>query len=101
MYSHAPVESAKAINLHDLSSDWINLKEKEQIPYKFFSFQGMFSLCAVKTCGKHTVETRLNTASCQFFPMVLLVSDCRFGVSPVNYPDPDPFFFHNHLGSAW
>ena len=28
VYSHAPVESAKAINLHDLSSDWINLKEK-------------------------------------------------------------------------
>ena len=20
----------------------------------------------------------------------VLVSDCRFGVSPVNYPDPDP-----------
>ena len=28
VYSHALVESAKAINLHDLSSDWINLKEK-------------------------------------------------------------------------
>ena len=28
VYSHAPVESEKAINLHDLSSDWINLKEK-------------------------------------------------------------------------
>ena len=22
--------------------------------------------------------------------MKLVVSDCRFGVSPVNYPDPDP-----------
>ena len=22
--------------------------------------------------------------------MIVLVSDCRFGVSPVNYPDPDP-----------
>ena len=21
------------------------------------------------------------------------MSDCRFGVSPVNYPDPDPVFF--------
>ena len=29
VYSHAHVESAKAINLHDLSSDWINLKEKK------------------------------------------------------------------------
>ena len=29
VYSHAPVESAKAINLHDLSSDLINLKEKK------------------------------------------------------------------------
>ena len=27
VYFHAPIESAKAINLHDLSSDWINLKE--------------------------------------------------------------------------
>ena len=66
VYSHAPVESAKATNLHDLSSDWINLKEKtirnrtimfyclwkahvEKSPHTFFSFHGMFSLCAVKT----------------------------------------------------
>ena len=24
------------------------------------------------------------------FTSLVLVSDCRFGVSPVNYPDPDP-----------
>ena len=28
VHSHASVESAKAINLHDLSSDCINLKKK-------------------------------------------------------------------------
>ena len=28
VYSHAPVGSAKAINLHDLFSDWINLMDK-------------------------------------------------------------------------
>ena len=28
VYSHAPVESAKAINTHDRSSAWINLMEK-------------------------------------------------------------------------
>ena len=22
------------------------------------------------------------------------MSDCRFGVSPVNYPDPDPYSFY-------
>ena len=56
MFSHAHVESAKAINLNDLSSDWINLKEKNiknrtcSIACgKFFSFHGMFSLCAVNT----------------------------------------------------
>ena len=66
MYSHAHVESAKAINLHDLSSDWINLMEKKKTlgiehvlllvestcgtnSTKFFSFHGMFTLCAVKT----------------------------------------------------
>ena len=27
----------------------------------------------------------------------LLVSDCRFGVSPVNCPDPDPEPNINHL----
>ena len=70
MYSHALVESAKAINLHDLSSDWINLKEKEQIPHKFFSFQGMFSLCAVKTY----VENILRKPGLQVFQMVLLFS---------------------------
>ena len=26
----------------------------------------------------------------KFTSLVILVSDCRFGVSPVNYPDPDP-----------
>ena len=46
----------------------------EQLPRRFFSFHDMFSLCAVKTCGKHTVETRLNSASCQFFQMVFLFS---------------------------
>ena len=30
VYSHAPVESAKEIDLHDLSSDWINRKEKKK-----------------------------------------------------------------------
>ena len=30
VFSHTPVESAKAINLHDWSSDWINLKEKKK-----------------------------------------------------------------------
>ena len=30
VYSHSPVESAKAFNLHDLASDWINLKEKKK-----------------------------------------------------------------------
>ena len=29
VYSHAPVESVKAINPHDLSSAWINLIEKK------------------------------------------------------------------------
>ena len=29
VYSHAPVESAKAINLHDLPCDWLSLKEKK------------------------------------------------------------------------
>ena len=69
MYSHAPVESAKAINHHDLSSDWINLTEKKTTTKnirnricpiacgkhmwnKFhisYCFHGMFYLCAVKT----------------------------------------------------
>ena len=35
VYSHAPVESAKAINFHDLSSDWINLKDQMT---KFYLF---------------------------------------------------------------
>ena len=26
------------------------------------------------------------------------MSDCRFGVSPVNYPDPDPAFVQLHIG---
>ena len=26
------------------------------------------------------------------------MSDCRFGVSPVNYPDPDPDLFRGWLG---
>ena len=42
MYSHAPVESAKVINLNDLSSDWINLMEKN-IRNK---------TCSI-ACGKH------------------------------------------------
>ena len=42
VYSHAPVEPAKAINLHDLSSDWINLKEKNV----------RNKTCSV-ACGKH------------------------------------------------
>ena len=29
VYSHAPAESAKAINLQDLSSDWTNIIEKK------------------------------------------------------------------------
>ena len=38
------------------------------------------------------------------------MSDCRFGVSPVNYPDPDPdpehtpsnpIGFPQHLPSSW
>ena len=28
--SHAPAESAKAINLHAISSDWIILKKKKK-----------------------------------------------------------------------
>ena len=28
VYSHAPVESAKAVNRDNISSDWINLMEK-------------------------------------------------------------------------
>ena len=75
VYSHAPVESAKAINLHDLASDWINLMEKKKnththtqgiehvlllvestygtnSTYEFFNFHGMFSLCAVKQMWK-------------------------------------------------
>ena len=69
VYFHAPVASVKAINLHDLSSDWINLKEKKQKTKKnirnrtcsiacgkhmwkkfhksFFTFHGIFPLCAV------------------------------------------------------
>ena len=34
------------------------------------------------------------------------MSDCRFGVSPVNYPDPDPeesvaFLFYVHYGMTY
>ena len=43
MYSHACVESAKAINLHDLSSDWINRKEKKNIRNR---------TCSI-ACGTH------------------------------------------------
>ena len=35
--------------------------------------------------------------------VALLVSDCRFGISPVNYPDPDPERpsqqFFSHVGT--
>ena len=30
VYSHAPIESAKAFNLHGISSDWINLMQKKK-----------------------------------------------------------------------
>ena len=42
VYSHASVEAAKAINLHDLSSDWINFIKKN-IRNK---------TCSI-ACGKH------------------------------------------------
>ena len=29
------------------------------------------------------------------------MSDCRFGVSPVNYPDPDPDAQGRHVNFAW
>ena len=28
------------------------------------------------------------------------MSDCRFGVSPVNYPDPDPVHVCRKIGAA-
>ena len=81
VYSHAPVESVKAINHHNISSYWINLMEKSiknrtcSIPcgkhmwnkfhisfFFFFQFLRYVSLmCSKNTYGKHTVETRLNT----------------------------------------
>ena len=45
VYSHAPVESAKTINLHDLSSDWISLKEKNKKNIRN-------ATCSI-ACGKH------------------------------------------------
>ena len=78
VYSHAPVESAKAVNFHDLSSDWINLKEQtisngtcsiacgKHVWNKFhirFQFpRYVFLMCSKNICGKHTVETRLKVS---------------------------------------
>ena len=61
VYFRAPVESAKAwltflldkphgkIHKGFNMSYWLWKAHVEQIPHKFFSFHGMFSLCAVKT----------------------------------------------------
>ena len=40
---------------------------------------------SVKWNNKITQNSRAISLS-----ITLMVSDCRFGVSPVNYPDPDP-----------
>ena len=44
----------------------------EQIPNEFFSFRGMFSLCAVKHMWKTCVEIRLNL----FYKVILFLLKC-------------------------
>ena len=44
---------------------------------------------------------RLSSALYDLYTLSALVSDCRFGVSPVNYPDPDPELSHSEPESTY